>query len=146
MKDALLRWSQRLQTQEHFFARRGPVQRKLWLGKKCATSIRKVLKTWIVYSQEYTDPKYDTELLFVNMIVIFVNYYGKFLVVRLEKPINLMRPRTTCNIFKLFYTQSEFYTLVRVLYRGPCFISSPQSVVRSPLSGNRQIDTKILDR
>ena len=66
------------------------------------------------------------------MIVIFINYYGTFLVVLLEKPINLMRPRTTCNMFQLFYTQSAFCTIIRVLYRGPRFIPSPQSVVRSP--------------
>ena len=66
------------------------------------------------------------------MIVIFINYYGTFLVVRLEKPINLMRTRKTCSMFQLFYTQSAFCTLIRVLYRGPRFIPSPQSVARSP--------------
>ena len=66
------------------------------------------------------------------MIVIFINYYDTFLVVRLEKPINLMRPRTTCSMFQLFYTQFAFCTLIRVLYRGPRFIPSPRSVVRSP--------------
>ena len=57
------------------------------------------------------------------MIVIFLSY-GTFLVVRLEKPINLMRTRTTCSIFKLFYTQFLFLSLVRVLYQ----VRSPQSI------------------
>ena len=60
-----------------------------------------------------TDPKFNKELLFVKMTVISVNYYGTFLVVRLEKSLSLMGPLTTCNIFQLF------------LYPSPCFIPSP---------------------
>ena len=82
-----------------------------------------------ILTQNWTKNCFDNN--FVKMIVIFTNYYGTFLVVRLEKPINLMRPRTTFSMFQLFYTQSAFCTLIHVLYRGPRFIPSPQSLARS---------------